>query len=427
VLSAAAGASALCAQPYEPLPDLEASAFFDAAALKGPNYEVENAVVTDGMFNTYTITSPFGTFQPQGTSLARIRISEIGAIAQLKEVDKIAVAAGAAVDSVINMGKGTLHLVTNPVDTVTGIGGAAGRLFGRIGRGVRRTSERIASDGGTSKSDPPKSTGARVADASGAVAKDLLGVNRAMRFWAQKLGVDPYTHNPVLRDELEEVANYDAGGRFSTKVMPFGIVGAALGTASTVNSLVWTREPDALITLNEDRLKAMGVASEDSRAFRLNPQYTLTVKTRLVASLDTLTDVTGRPEFVARAATVETEADALFYQESASMAETFHRTEAPLIGIAPDLPGACMIAKGNRLACLYPLDYVVWTETVAGYADRITQYAETAFPTATRELWLTGRVSARASEELKQRGWNVHPNWMEAPPAVSAGPAGGSQ
>ena len=405
---------------YEPRPTLKASDFIQGLPLKGENYEVLESVTTDGLFNTYTISSLYGTFEAHSNSLVLIRIHEMNAIAQLKAIDKIAVAAGAAVDSVVNMGKGTLHLITNPVETAEGIGGAASRLFGRVGRSAARTQEKLESEG--SAADAEKSTGTKVAETSQGIAKDLLGANKAQRAWAAKLFVDPYTKNQVLRDELEEVANYDAGGHFSTKLLPIGVVGTVLGTANTVNKLVYMEEPDALQTLNENRLNSMGVSPEDSRAFRLNKSYTLTVQTRLVASLDALPKVTGRPEYIAQAATASWEVDARFFQEGAYMAELYDRQESPIIGIVPDLTGACVIAQGDRFACLYPVDYVVWTEEVAGYVDRGTRWTETNFPKAKRELLLTGRVSPRTAQELKKRGWTVREKAMYVLPAAPVKP-----
>jgi hypothetical protein len=419
--STAAGAAPDSAGSYEAPPVLKASDFLDADLLRGDNYAVDEKVTNDGLFNTYTIQSEFGTFQPRSNSLVRIRIHEMGAIAQLKEVDKVAVAAGAAVDSVADMGKGAYHLVTNPVETATGIGGAASRLFARIGRSAKRSEEKLGMDG-PNKADAGQSTGDKVASTTQGVAKDVLGANKAQRRWAERLFVDPYTHNQVLRDQLEEVADYDAGGRFSTKLLPIGVVGTVLGSVRTVNTLVYDKEPDELQTLIETHLKEMGVAPDDSRAFRLNKSYTLSVQARLVASLDTLPEATGRPEYVAQAATAEAEVDARFFQEGAYMAELFHQQESPILGIIPELPGACVIAKGDRFACLYPVDYVVWTETVASYAERATRYAETNFPTARREMWLTGRSSPRAASELRKRGWTIREKSMYVLPAAPVKP-----
>jgi hypothetical protein len=415
----AAGGAASQSPTYETPPILKSSDFLDASMLRGDNFSVNQKVTNDGLFNTYTIQSPFGTFEPHSTSLAKVRINEIGAIAQLREVDKVAVAAGAAVNQVAQMGEGTLHLITNPAETAQGIGDAATRLFNRIKRSVKRSEERVGISG-KNPSDAGKSTGEKVASTTQGVAKDVLGAHRAQREWAAKLGVDPYTHNPVLRDELEEVADYDAGGRFSTKLLPIGIVGTVLGSARTMNKLIYEAEPDELQTLIESRLSEMNVAADDSRAFRLNPHYTLSIQARLVASLSTLPDATGRPEFVAQAAGASAEVDARFFQESAYMAELFHAQESPVLGIVPELAGLCVIAKSDRFACLYPVDYVVWTLNVAGFAEDATRYADTNFPTARRELWLTGRASARAVEELRKRKWTVREKSMYVLPAMPA-------
>jgi hypothetical protein len=105
------------------------------------------------------------------------------------------------------------------------------------------------------------------------------------------------------------------------------------------------------------------------------------------------------------------------------MAELFHKQESPILGIVPELPGACVIAKGDRFACLYPVDYVVWTQGVADFAESATLYAETNFPTARRELWLTGRASSRATAELQKRRWTVREKSMYVLPAAPVAPA----
>ena len=404
---------------YEALPELKASDFLDAKLLKGPNHQIEEKVVNDGVFNTYTITSKYGTWKVQGTALAAIRVHEIGAIAQLKEVDKIAVAAGGVAASAVDIGKGAAAVVTHPVDTVKGVGDGVGRLFGRVGRGTSRAAEKVGSDDPkaaeaenlSNPADAPKeeqqSTTGKAVEGTGELAKDLVGVNSSMRSWAQKLKVDPYTTNVELHNELRDVASYDAGGRFAVHVVPGGAILTALSTTATVNEMIWMKEPDELVTLNEKRLKDMGVKPEVSRAFRLNKKYNLTWQVRLIASLDALPGVSGRPEFVARAAGAKVSADSQFYVQSAMLAELFHKTQAPLTSIVANLPGACVTAGEDRFACLYPLDYVSWTEGVAGHTDRITKRAQTDFPKAKRELWLTGQASPRAAKEFQARGWTL--------------------
>jgi len=406
-------------QPYEKPGDLKAADFLDASLLKGPDYDVEEKVVSDGIFNTYTINSKFGIWKVQGTNVAAIRVHEVGAIGKLKEVDKIAVAAGGVAKGALNVGKGAVAVVTHPVETISGLPDGIGRLFGRIGRGAGRAGEKMGTVDTTGTesenlSDPKdasppseQSTAGKTVTASGELAKDLIGVNSAMRSWAKKLQVDPYTRNEILHNELRDVAQYDAGGQFAVNIAPGGIILTALSTTSTVNDLIWMKEPDELVTLNEKRLTEMGVSPTVSKAFRLNAQYNLTRQVRLIASLNELPGAAGRAGFVARAAGAKTDSDGEFYMESAMLADLFNKTQAPVSAIVDNLPGACVIAGDNRFACLFPLDYIYWTEGVAGHVDRITKRAETDYPKATREMWLTGRASERTARELAARGWSL--------------------
>lgn len=398
------------AAAYETPPVLQASDFLEPALLKGPNHEIAPTVSNDGVFNLYRITTPNGTSDAQGTSLVPVRVGEINAIALLKDVDKIAVGAKGVVGAVVDSGKGAVQIVTHPVQTVIGLGDGAKRLFGRISRGIRRASEQESSES--------KSGGKQVADTSRNLAEQLIGVNYAVRTWAKKLNVDPYTPNVLLHDELLMVARYDAGGRLTVKAAPIGAVGTALGAAATVNDLVWEKDADELQTLNEKRLAAMGATPEQSRAFRLNKNYGLSRQTALVAHLDALAGVPGRSDFVERAADAASDADAQFWVEASGLLDDFHHREAPLEAIAPDVPGACGNARGGRFACFFALDYVVWTESVAAHFERLTAKARTDFPKSRREVWITGRVSPRTAAELAQREWTVRAQAAVIPPAA---------
>ena len=77
----------------------------------------------------------------------------------------------------------------------------------------------------------------------------MLGVNSAVRKWAAKVGVDPYTTNPTLKAALEGIAKVDAAGGLATKfVVP---IPPLVGQAATVGNLVWTTDPESLRKMNE--------------------------------------------------------------------------------------------------------------------------------------------------------------------------------
>ena len=115
----------------------------------------------------------------------------------------------------------------------------------------------------------------------------------------------------------------------------------------------------------------MGVKPVDSRAFRLNGQYNLTRQVRLVTALYALDGVSGRPEFVGRAAGAQADADAQFYMESALLAEIFHRTQAPVTAIVamPSARAAATIWRSIALPTpVRRTDWVVCIDLTSPWA-----------------------------------------------------------
>ena len=82
-----------------------------------------------------------------------------------------------------------------------------------------------------------------------------------MREWARKVKADPYTTNLVLRNALKSIAKVDAAGSIVTKVVV--PIPAVVGTTATVGDLVWSKDPEALRKLNEERVRALGAPRED--------------------------------------------------------------------------------------------------------------------------------------------------------------------
>ena len=334
--------------------------------------------------------------------MLRIRAREIAAIAQLKRVNEAQVLGEAAAQSVQDLGTSLATAAAKPKETAEGIGRGVKRLFGRMQRSGTRIGEhvRTSESGGESSS-----TAGRVGRAGASVSKSLLGISKAERRWAAELGVYPYSRNQILRKELNRIASFEAAGKIATKVVvPMPKV---LSLSRDVSDLVWKEDPDVLETLNEQRLKEMGVPDEASRAFRLNDNYTLTWETVLVWALHQLGDAPGIGAFVARAAEARTEDEALFYTESAALLNEFHQEKGTIFEL---VPGANAIAKlsGNRIAYLVPIDHMVWTEELETYITNEIAWMKEHHAGASIEVWLTGETSDRVASELRARGWALH-------------------
>ena len=245
----------LTAQPStdEPPPTVTASKVLTAAQLKGAHHQVAEAVTTPGFFHEFTVTSEYGTFKAVGRRELDRVIREINAIHELSQVSKSDIFVEAAGQSLVNVGKGAANAVVNPVDTAKGVGGGLKRMGTNIGRRSKRAADEALDE------DPELSEEEKAAQGSGTTnaAYGVLGVNSAVRRWAAKVGVDPYTTNSTLKTALEGIAKVDAAGSLTTKfVVP---IPPLVGSAATVGNLVWTTDPESLRKMNEERAKALGV------------------------------------------------------------------------------------------------------------------------------------------------------------------------
>ena len=231
--------------PDEQAPRFKATELLLPAVAQGAHHRVANDVRTEGFFHIFEITSTFGTFAAVGRSELAVRIQEIAALAALDEVSKTEVFLSAAGKSVVKIGQGAAAVVTDPAGTVKGVGAGVKKAGVNLGRRAQRA---VTSAG----DDEPTDAGG---NAAAGAANSMLGVTGAMRQWARKVGVDPYTTNTVLRKALEDVAKVDAAGSLVTKIaVP---VPAPVGTVSSIGDLVWGKDPEEVRKINERSLRTL--------------------------------------------------------------------------------------------------------------------------------------------------------------------------
>lgn len=416
-----AAAVVYAAAGFEAAPTFKASQLLAPGLLKGKHHSVDEPVSLAGLYRKYRIKSDYGEFEATGDAQLVTRLKEVDALGRLAETSQAEVALKAVGATLGGAAKGAAHAVSKPGETVAGIPGGVGKMFGRVGRSAKRTAEKgeesVKNDEGQAEA---KSAGAAAADATGSAAKGVLGISAGRRRWAKELGVDPYTSNAVLGEALDKVGQVDAAGRFATKLVP-GV--GALSMVASVNALVYEKSPDELMKYIEDHLKAMGVPAQASRDLRLNKNIRPGVQARIVAALDALSGVADRAAFVERAAAVSSETGALYYAEGAEMLERFHRTQAPLARIVPAQAAAIALTKDGRLVHLLPADYVAFTQPVAQAVDGAARRAKEDFASAKPEVWITGEASARVKQELGSRGWALQQRSLRAagPLPASAG------
>lgn len=382
-------------EPDETPPVVTAASLLTSAQLKGPSHQT-TGVTTEGFFHTFTMTAPSGTFEAAGLSQVPVVIKEIEAIVTLQDVSKTKVFLESAGRSVVNVGEGAVSAVKDPVETAKNLGAG----IKRFGVNLSRRSER-AVESATDKSEG-ESEGEQE-NAAESAGKAVLGVNGAMRQWARKVGVDPYTTNKVLLQTLEGIAKVDAAGSIATKVaLPIPQV---VGMTSTVGDIVWGKDPEAVRKLNEQGLREIKVPDTVADAFFRNKAYTLTMQTRLVAALRGV-NVAGRDDYVQTAATAKRWREALFYVESTEMLARHHQRR-PVTRLLGDSRALVTVDAGGNGAALLPLDWLGdTTSTRAALAD-IGARARQELKATRLTMLLTGQASPRMSKALSAAGWTV--------------------
>ena len=426
VLACAAAIAA--AADYEAPRTFQASEILKPEQVKGPHFVVQPEVKAEGYFHVFQLKTDFGAIEAEGRGMLMLREVETKALAQLAEVSKSDVFLKAAGTSVANVGKGVAAAASDPEATAKGVGGGVKKFGTNLGRKAKRgadqATEAVKSDD-KPQEGASKSTTDKAAEAGTGIAYSALGVNKGARRWAQKVGADPYTTNPVLKKALADIGKVDAAGGLAAKiVVPIPMV--VSGTA-TVGNLVWGKDPEELMKLNEAKLQQIGVSPDVVKQLYLSKGFTLTLQTRLAQSLGAV-NVKGCADYVATAAEADTEREAAFFAESAAMLERAH-AKAGVTQVLGDSRAMVAKTKDGRAVVLLPVDWVPWTEPVDKASAELARRAKAELGASKIEMQTTGRVSDMAKKELAARGFAVlemQPNTFELRAAAAAAkpPAG---
>ena len=291
-----------------------------------------------------------------------MRLHEVGALAQLDEVSKSGVFLKAAGTSVLNVGKGAAAAVKDPGATAKGVGTGVKRFGTNLGRKAKRTGDKavdsVTSDDDKKAEGEEKSTTDKAAAAGTGMAYSMLGVNKSARKWAQKVGVDPYTTNPILKKALTDLGQIDAAGGIAAKVVvPIPMV--VSGTAS-VGNLVWAKDPEEVLKINEQKFKDLGVGADVIKQLYLSKGFSLSLHTRFATNLAEVTcpaaaTTSRRPRSPTPSARPCSSSRAPRCWRASTRRRRWWRC-------CPTRARSSAKTKDGRAVVLLPVDWVSWTE-----------------------------------------------------------------
>ena len=387
---------------FETPPVLRVTDLVPEQLLQGKGFQVEEKVPTDGVMGTYTIKAEAktfhedaGTYQVRSCELLELRLSEIPAIVKLDEVSKTGVFAKSLAASAARPLESAGNMVLHPVGTVTGLPSGVGRLFDRVetGAGSLWNSATAPGESGLERTGD-------IAARTGTITRDALGYEQERRDLAKKLGVDPYTSNPILAKKLDEIAWVSFAARLAVSTaISVAVPGSMIITGlTTTDNLVWDTPRGDLIVRVETKLQEMNVPREQISAFSHNPAIPLSLQVAVVENLSRLAEVPGRGDVVVLMSSVMMESQARFLATSVRMLAAYHEKQKPITAVAAPGP---LVGRDQEGALILPapVDYVSWTERVAQFAQSSTLAAPQ------RSIWLTGKISPRASKEMTKLGW----------------------
>jgi len=365
--------------------------------LIGPNYRVKDAVINDGLVNTYELDTLYGPVKVESTALLVKRIGELKALARIEEIKKTDVYLKAFAKTAVAPVNTAMGLITNPVGTVEGIGSGIGRFFSQIGSAV-------TGGGGPHKDN---------------IAESLLGQASYKREYAHQLNVDPYTTYQPLQKALNDLAWTAAAGGLTVKTALAAIPGTAVavvsytGTAGSLRDLVNEKTPADLAKINQNILDNLGVPDPIVQVFLQNPVFDPYEQTMLVGYLASIPDISNAKVYVATAAGATEESVAVFLRVRAQLMGLYHEKEKSVTGFVDANGVPMLLTKSGVVVGIFPLDHVAWTAGFGRKAMAVSSAIKEMQGVTGKEIWITGTVDPLARKALENGGWKVQDKYQE--------------
>ena len=378
---------------YEMPQVLDARVILPPELLKSENHTVLDEVVPFRYTRHFRITSPYGQFEAYGEDMLRTRVKEILALASLEEITQASAFAEGVKNAALSPFKFVWSLLTDPVETVTGVPQGLWRMMTRV-------SEMVTGERGN------------LEDSEG---QELIGFSMVKRKLAYKLGVDVYSSNRVLQKKLNQVAWAGYVGNTATRLLtlpiggPAGAVLTGTSWSSVTNELVRDNAPEDLRRMNRDKLVAMGVEDSVIEDFLSHPWYSPRHETILVQALTEMEGVKNRGKLLEVAVSAEFEEEALFFQRMAEMMAAYHRGRGVIVEIV-EVPKGMVMAytEDQTLVATVPVARLPWAREVAEAADGVERWASKERQVQRVELWVSGGLSPRASDQFTARGTKIY-------------------
>jgi hypothetical protein len=153
--------------------------------------------------------------------------------------------------------------------------------------------------------------------------------------------------------------------------------------------------------MNRKKLLALKATKESADEFLMHPWYSPWHETIITDALATIgIDPT---QYLEQANRALTEQDANYFQSLAQVLARYHKAKAPLSSIRLEEGRVSAIDSNGVLVVPLSCDYAIWNEDNASRVEVFSQLPQSSSEVKGLALWVDGKVSERAAQELKNR------------------------
>lgn len=428
-------------------PTLPAAELVLPALLTGPGYRVEPRARVHGYQARFILHTDWGSLEAESAEMLAIRISEIPALDAVFTAEITGLLAETAQESVMAPARAVGRVIMNPIDSVVGLPMGTARFFGeRITRWTRRAQrlgdridERISHDGDPFR-DPDGPMGATRVELDETdrawwekptrevtrLVRGEVGYRRARVELAERLGIDPYSSNPLLAERLDRMAWMTATGGFASRqLVAIGTAGfgEALGYTRDVERLVLQETPEDLRERNRDVLTQWCSDEDLVHSFLTHGVFTPTLQTAFTGIVDQLRPQGGCEALLEVALMAGSEVEVRFVLNALRLVQHYAGEQAVggrLVGHGAML--AYRLPSGELLLPL-PVDLLSWTPQIRDWFGRAALDGHRE-----RTVLVSGRISDQAQRMLTRASWSLvaHVPYPGAPPypASPSAPSG---
>jgi hypothetical protein len=380
---------------YETPGPVNAEDFLPKSVFAWKKIFVEKTAENNGLQNTYRIRAGTKEYEVTGSTAAVEFLQELRAINQLSQISTAKAFKSGVKQSAKETYETGKQIVRNPIGAVKKVPEGASRFFGKV-KGFLNQDE----DETDQKSSP------------GEAIKGFLGFDDAKRKLAARLGVDVYSRNQALQEELDRVASAVAGGGLAFDIGTLPIGGAAgvgltvIGIEQTVDGLINESSRESLRKWNELKLSQLGANHDLITEFLNHPWYTLRQETIITTALSKA--AIDPTIFLEAANKALTEEDGRYFENVAEMLAAYTQKAAPLQSFRVQDGLICAVDRNDVLVVPVSLDYAIWTATVAQRVDGLAALVGDNQNIKSIEIWTDGKASERVKAELSKRAIGYH-------------------